>query len=92
MREEEIPLYSKTLKISNVSRAFNKENSVFAPWIQDTEQTIADCMKHDFAPLTGMKLARFIKDPVELQEVTDEIVSRYSELKDVFTGVVVSGG
>ena len=39
-----------------------------------------------------MKLARFIKDPVELQEVTDEIVSRYSELKDVFTGVVVAGG
>ena len=35
VREEEIPLYSKTLKMSNVSRAFSKENSVFAPWIED---------------------------------------------------------
>ena len=39
-----------------------------------------------------MKLARFIKDPVELQEVTDEIIGRYSELKEIFTGVVVAGG
>lgn len=92
IREEEIPNFSKILKVSSISRGFNKSASVFAPWIEDNKRTITECFKYDMDPVVGMKLSRFIKDPVEFEEITSEIRENFIELKEIFIGVVAAGG
>ena len=57
-REEEIPLYSKTMTTTVVERIFEKHKSVYAKWREDTPGLVTSTFNMDIANWKGH---RFIK-------------------------------
>ena len=49
-------------------------------------------MKFDGAPESGWKLARFIKDQKDLNDVLEVITEHFSEIKEIFIGAVTQSG
>lgn len=62
-REEEIKVIQKKLKVIQINRHFEKHNSVFKDWIQDTDETTDWIYNHD---ARYWKVNRFIRDEEDL--------------------------
>jgi len=80
-RIDKIPLYNKPHKTLIKTRAFDKHNSVFKMWIDDTEQTIKECLEHDFE---NWKLPNFVKDPSEQERIKTIMIDNGEFLKQMF--------
>jgi hypothetical protein len=60
------PFFKQMSKINSRIRVFEKENSVFALYVEDTKFTEQTCLeKHDFVHWKGR---RFIKDEVDFEK------------------------
>ncbi len=59
-RTDIIPSFAKEMRTVIKVREFEKEKTVFRDWIEDTTESLSDCLEHDFAL---WKLDKFIKDP-----------------------------
>lgn len=80
-RDEDPPIFAKTMKSNTVSRAFSKHNSVFKEWKEDTPQQIAECIEHD---IKLWHVSRFVKDADELVNVEDVLRKNAEVLKNLF--------
>jgi hypothetical protein len=60
---------------------FEKHNSVFKEWKEDTELTVADAIDHD---LRLWKCARFVKQEEDLAALEDLVKEKGSLLKNLF--------
>lgn len=80
-REEDPPTISREIKQKKVERMFEKVNSVFKDWKEDTEQTLVDTIDHD---LRLWKCARFIKQEEDLAALEDLVKQKASLLKNLF--------
>jgi hypothetical protein len=67
-REEDPPAIPREIKQKKVQRMFEKVNSVFKDWKEDTEQTLVDAVDHD---LRLWKCARFVKQEEDLAALED---------------------
>ena len=69
-RTEDPPGLIKELSYKTVYRVFNKENSVFKDWKEDTDLQLQLAFESD---ISHSKLSKIIKDPFELTELYDGI-------------------
>lgn len=65
-REEDIPLYTKPIKIKKTTRAFSKFNTVFREWLDDTKDVLDSIIDHDSK---YWKVDRFVKDVNDLPKI-----------------------
>ena len=64
-------------------RVFNKEKSIFKPWIEDTEKTYDECTALDFK---FWKVPRMLKnDPLDLEECQKLVLKHFEKLKHIYT-------
>ena len=80
-RTEDPPVLIKDLSQKRVERVFNKENSVFKDWKEDTELSLQLTCECDIG---NTKLSKVIKDPFELTAIYDALYKKYSDLKLLF--------
>lgn len=85
IRQEEIPLFSKSLKLSNKQDLFQKPISVFRDWIEDTDDIVKNCLSHD---TRNWKVKRFV-DKEDYGPILDVIKKRYKDLKSIFMGQTI---
>lgn len=81
-RTEDLPGFVKQSRSQKVERTFNKNNSVFKEWKQDTAQRLDDCLEHDVAL---WKVHKFVKDKEELQKCTALIKKDFATFKMIYT-------
>lgn len=77
-RTEDPPVLLKELKHKVNERIFRKEGSVFEPWKEDTELSLQLACESD---MSNCKLAKVIKDPVQLTATYEIIQRNFSDLK-----------
>ena len=80
-REEDPPVITREIKQKKVQRVFEKHNSVFKDWKEDTEQTLQDAIDHD---LRLWKCSRFVKQEEDLAALEDLCKEKASMLKNLF--------
>ena len=80
-RTEDPPILIKDLHYKQMQRVFNKDNSVFKDWKEDTELTLQLACESD---LSNSKLSKIIKDPFELTKMYDGIYEEYKHIKLLF--------
>ena len=80
-REDEIIVNQKEKGASTLKRVFKKDQSVFAQWMTDTEQTRDQCMEHDAA---YWKMDRLVKSLDEKAAVERILTDKMLFLKDVY--------
>ena len=81
IRIDPIPAFHKEAKTILRDRVFERHKTVFKAWVEDTPESIKDCIEHD---RTYWKLPKIIKDEEELAKVV-EIFERHGEaLKNLF--------
>jgi len=81
-RTEDLPGFVKQSRSQKVERTFNKNNSVFKEWKQDTAQRLDDCLEHDVAL---WKVPKFVKDKEELKKCTALIKKDFATFKMIYT-------
>ena len=65
-RTEDPPILIKDLSYKVNYRAFNKDDSVFKDWEEDTDHSLGSAFDSD---ISNSKLTKIIKDPIELKYV-----------------------
>jgi hypothetical protein len=80
-REEDIPLFFKTMASKVVERQFNKEVSVFKAWRQDTPASLNQAFNEDIKHWKGY---RFIKQDEERIETEGVLKKHFARLKHIF--------
>jgi hypothetical protein len=70
---------SKNTKIEAIY--FNKKESVFKEWREDSDALLDKACDHDFKNWKG---AKFIKDPKMLYDVEELIKDNYTVLKAIY--------
>ena len=66
LRMSDLSHWSKNSKTSVVIRTFSKPHSVFAAWIEDTEESCGQAIIND---IQHWSCDKFVKDPDELEEL-----------------------
>ena len=78
----------KRVKKKMVLRRFNKNNSVFRNWREDTDDKLRKAFDIDIG---NSKIQKFTKDPEIFDEVTDVLFKHTRQIKDIFTyGIGIS--
>ena len=80
-REEGVPNFIKNIKTTAIIRQFNKENSIFADWKADNENTALNCIEHDLELWHGDK---FIKEEEDLVNTANVMRAYAKEIKNLF--------
>jgi hypothetical protein len=88
VRKEELPLWTidKYIKNKKVVQ-FQKENSVFKPWIEDNPKIIKKCIDYDLQYWRVPKFGKFKDDPQDYKDVVSTIKENYEMLKHIFLNI-----
>ena len=81
VRDEDVPIFAKSEKSHINVRSFNKDNSVFREWKQDTPDDALACIEHD---LEHWYIKKLIKKDEQLDELCDMIRKYAKELKNLY--------
>ena len=89
VRKVDLPKWKVPKRVKGLKDdGFDKDKSVFKPWLTDTPQILRSALKFDLSYWRGPK---FIKDIDDLHSVTSLITDNYERLKLMFTNLM-SGG
>ena len=80
-REEVVPNFIKNIKTTAIIRQFHKENSIFADWKADNENTAINCIEHD---LELWHADKFIKEEEDLLNTANMMRTYAKEIKNIF--------
>ena len=80
-RTEDPPVLIKELAHKQSQRVFRKEHSVFDPWKEDTKLSLQLACESD---MSNCKLAKAIRDPLDLTATYDVIYRSFEDLKLLF--------
>ena len=81
-RDGELPIKQKRVKKWMVLRSFNKNNSIFKNWKEDTPNFLKESFYTD---ISYSKVQKFAKDPEVYDEVWEVLLKHTSKIKDMFT-------
>lgn len=82
-RLEDVPHYCKTRQVKTVEHDFYKPKPVFATFVKDTPEILAQCMNADKKQL---KLDRILEDQHDEVAVVDKHIGiNYQVMKDIYT-------
>jgi hypothetical protein len=83
-REEDIPLFTKKLRIKSTQRKFNKNSSAFKDWQEDTNEILAQVIDHDSKL---WKVERFVKDANDLPKIIAILKQYAGPIKNAYIQV-----
>lgn len=82
VRHEGMPRWNLARVVhGKVEEPFDRDKSVFKPWLKDTPISLNNALTNDLMYWKGPK---FIKDPEDLERVIDLIRKNYTQLKNIY--------
>lgn len=81
IREENVPLITKKLRVNTAALKFQKQASVFRDWIEDEPIALQRAWNHD---KHYWKVHKITDDPIEQDKTSEVIRKHFAELKEVF--------
>ena len=86
VRKEDVPVWNLAkAKRGVVEEPFDKDKSVFKPWIKDTPGSLKQVLKHD---RQRWKAKKFIKDPEDLKRVNLLVNRHFEQLKLIYINLI----
>ena len=80
-RQEDVPIFTKPMKLLKKEREFRLDNSPFREWRLDKQDTLDKCLEHDFEL---WKISRFCKDGGDVEKCKEVIKSYFNEIKEIY--------
>jgi hypothetical protein len=88
VRREELPRWKMLDTEKNVyHEPFDKDKTVWRPWISDTPGSLAGALKAD---LGYWRAHRFVKDPEDMRQVQATLALYFPRLKEIFINMMSS--
>ncbi len=84
-REEEIPVFTKKLRMKSTQRRFDKQMSIFKDWQEDTVDIYHQLIEHDSKL---WKVERFVKDPADIPKIIDVLKKYAGPLKNAYVQAI----
>ena len=75
------PLEMKQIKKIHIIRHFQKENSMFAKWVEDTPEGLAKAFYSDMAL---SKLSKFVKDNDDYEKTLEVLLKHFPKIKEQY--------
>ena len=86
VRKEDVPVWNlEKAKKGVVEEPFDKDKSVFKPWVKDTPGSLKQVLAHD---RKRWKVAKFIKDTEDLKRVNLIINRNFEHLKNIYINLI----